>query len=382
MPMHEYRTQRIVLTAAAVIAVLSMVGCDLARLLRGSSPPPEPQRGLAVADLDIGTVEVVAEGLDVPWDIAFLPDGSLLVSERPGRLLLLTSDGNRQVLDVPEVHQVGEGGLMGLALHPDFGANRWLYVCLTTESEERRENRVERYRFYGGQLAERQIIIGGMPAASRHDGCRLGFGPDGNLYITMGDVGEQDLARDLGSLAGKILRLTADGSVPAENPFGTPVYSYGHRNPQGLVWDEEGRLWSTEHGRSGFKSGLDEINLIEAGKNYGWPVIEGDETAPGMEAPFLHSGPDYTWAPAGVAYWNGRLFFGGLRGEALYEVLISERGAASLRAHFHSDFGRIRAVRLGPDGMLYFSTSNRDHRARLREGDDKILRVDPIVFQR
>jgi len=380
--MHEYRTQRIILAVAAVIAVLSMVGCDLARSLRGSSPPPEPQRGLALADLEPGTVEVVAEGFEVPWDLAFLPDGSLLVSERPGRLVLLSADGTRRSLDVPDVRPVGEGGLMGLTLHPDFAVERWLYLCLTTESEKGRENRVERYRFDGEQLLERQIILAGLPAASRHDGCRLGFGPDGLLYVTMGDVGEEERAQELDSLAGKILRVTADGEVPPENPYGTPVYSYGHRNPQGLTWDDAGRLWSTEHGRSGLKSGLDEVNLIEAGQNYGWPLIEGDETAPGMRAPVLHSGPDYTWAPAGVTYWNGRLFFGGLRGEALYEAAISERGVTRLRAHFHSDYGRIRAVRMGPDGMLYFSTSNRDHRARSREGDDKILRVDPTLLRR
>ncbi len=230
-------------------------------------------------------------------------------------------------------------------------------------------------------LGERKVILDDIPAAHFHNGCRLAFGADGYLYVTTGDAGARDRAQDRRSYSGKILRVTDDGAVADGNPFNTAVYSYGHRNPQGLAWGEDGRLWSTEHGRSGLGSGFDEVNLIEAGGNYGWPVIQGDETQSGMTAPFLHSGADYTWAPGGAAYLDGRIFFGGLRGAALYEVWPLEEGRARLRAHFHDDFGRIREVAAGPDGMLYFTTSNRDGRGRARAGDDKILRVSPELFR-
>lgn len=340
--------------------------------------PPRQEAGLQRSDLPSGALTLVAEGLEVPWALAFLPDGGVLVAERPGRLVLLDGDERRRY-DVPDVRQVGEGGLMGLAPHPDFESNRLIYVCLTAAGARGLENRVERYRLEGG-LAERTVIIDGIPGARYHDGCRLSFGPDRLLYITTGDAGRSDAAQDRSSLAGKILRLTPEGDVPADNPFGTAVYSYGHRNPQGLTWDERGRLWSTEHGPSGGRSGFDELNLIEPGRNYGWPRIYGDGSAPGMQRPVLHAGAD-TWAPGGVAYWSGRVFFGGLRGESLYEARLAESGAPTLRRHFRGEFGRIRAVRMGPDGMLYFTTSNRDGRGRTRSGDDKIVRLDLRVFE-
>ena len=338
--------------------------------------PPAGQAGVDLPQLGRDAVDIVAEGLVVPWEIRFLPGGDILVSERPGRLVRIADDG-RRAYDVPDVRQVGEGGLMGLALHPRFAENDLIYVCFTTESEAGLENRVERYRLGADGLSDRRVILDAIPGASYHDGCRLEFGPDSLLYVTTGDAGDADRAQDRSSLAGKILRLTPDGRVPDANPFGTPVYSYGHRNPQGLVWDDEGRLWSTEHGRSGLQSGLDELNLVEAGRNYGWPVIQGSESRPEMVAPVLHSGPGYTWAPGGAAYLDGSVFFGGLRGAALYEAEVDREGSPQLRVHFHDDFGRIRAVRLGPDGMLYFTTSNRDGRGRVRSGDDRILRVDP-----
>jgi len=343
--------------------------------LRTESPPAE-FAGLSLAQAGGEIVEVVAEGLEVPWEIRFLPSGDMLVSERPGRLVRIADD-RRTVFDVPDVRQVGEGGLMGLALHPQFGDNGLIYVCFTSQSQAGLENRIERYRLGSDGLGQRRVILDGIPGASYHDGCRLEFGPDGLLYATTGDAGEPDRAQDRTSLAGKILRLTPEGQLPADNPFGTPVYSYGHRNPQGLTWDDDGRLWATEHGRSGLQSGLDELNRIDPGRNYGWPLIQGGQTRSDMVPPVLHSGPSYTWAPAGAAYSAGSVFFGGLRGEALYEAEIVRPGSPQLRVHFHGDFGRIRAVRLGPDGMLYFGTSNRDGRGRPRRSDDRILRVDP-----
>lgn len=322
--------------------------------------------------------EIVAENLAIPWEIAFLPDGDLLVTERPGTLKRIGKEG--RVYDIEGVEHVGEGGLLGMTLHPQFQENRWLYLYLTTKDESGLINRVDRYRFENDHLSEKKTIIDKIPGAAYHDGGRIVFGPDGYLYITTGDASRSNLAQDIDSLAGKILRLKDDGLIPPDNPFGNAVYSYGHRNPQGLAWDNKGRLWATEHGRSGILSGLDELNLIEKGKNYGWPVIQGDETRAGMELPVAQSGPDATWAPAGVAFLNGSLFFGGLRGESLYEAKILNENKVSLRVYFQQEFGRIRAVALGPDGYIYIATSNTDGRGEPRLNDDKIIKINPKVF--
>lgn len=373
----KIRPLRILIAVGVIVGAAYVFRGQLIGLVFRSAPPPAAHSGLSLAQIGQDAIETVAEGLEVPWEIRFLPEGEgILVPERPGRLVLLAGS-QRRTLDVPGVRHVGEGGLMGLALHPRFAENRRLFVCFTAEGAAGLENRVERFRFDGDALSERATLLDGIPGAGFHDGCRLEFGPDELLYVTTGDAGDSDRSQDLASLAGKILRITDTGGVPADNPYGTPVYSYGHRNPQGLAWDDRGRLWATEHGRSGMQSGLDELNLIERGLNYGWPVIQGNEERSGMVRPRLHSGPGYTWAPAGAAYVDGRIFFGGLRGEALYEAEIAGDGPPELRVHLHREFGRIRAVRLGPDGMLYFTTSNRDGRGRVRRGDDRLLRVDP-----
>lgn len=328
---------------------------------------------------EIKDVEVIAENLAIPWEIAFLPDGDMLITERPGTLKRIGKE--MRVYAIEGVEHIGEGGLLGLALHPRFKENHWIYIYLTAAAKNGLKNRVERYRLEDNRLSERKIIIDGIPGAKYHNGGRIAFGPDGYLYITTGDAGRSDLAQDTNSLAGKILRLADDGSIPPDNPFDNAVYSYGHRNSQGLAWDNKGRLWATEHGRSGILSGLDELNLIEKGKNYGWPVIQGDETKEGMEKPVVQSGPDETWAPAGIAFWKGRLFFGGLRGESLYEAEILAGGKIILRVHFRQDFGRIRAVALGPDGFLYITTSNTDGRGEPKTGDDKVIRINPKIFE-
>jgi len=213
---------------------------------------------------------------------------------------------------------------------------------------------VRKLRLEGKVLTDQTIIVGNIPGARYHDGGRLAFGPDGMLYITTGDATDSNLAQDTESLAGKILRVYDDGSVPEDNPFGNEMYSYGHRNPQGIVWDELGQLWATEHGRSGVRSGLDELNLIKAGQNYGWPDIEGDATADGKITPVLHSGANATWAPAGIVYWDASLFFAGLRGEALYEYNLVTK---EFKLHFREEFGRIRAVVMGPDDRIYWTLS-------------------------
>lgn len=334
---------------------------------------------------------VVASDLEVPWEIRFLPGGDLLVTERPGRVVRLSPDGEEVRSDpVAGVVSRSESGLMGMALHPDFSESRRLYLCFTTGSDGGLSNRVERFEYGPDGLSAGTPVVTGMRGAPFHDGCRLEFGPDGFLYVTMGDAGNDVDAQDTGSLNGKILRVDGDGNPAPGNPFGNEVHTYGHRNPQGLAFDASGRLWSTEHGPSGLSSGYDEVNLIIRGNNYGWPEIQGDETAPEMVGPAVHSGSDDTWAPAGAAWRDGALFFGGLRGEALYRVEISPEAlsptaqrAAELEVvpSFEGEYGRIRAVRTGPDGLLYFSTSNRDGRGNVREGDDRILSVDPSVLR-
>ncbi len=375
---------------ALIVGAAVVIGLGLQQVLRATLwAPGEPanlDRGRTSRSLEgADRPQVVATGLEVPWEIRFLPGGDLLVTERAGRLIRLAPDGTeRGSHTLPDVRATGEGGLMGLALHPDFAENRWIYVCFTTDLEGGLTNRVERYRLDEG-LSDRTPVVAGMPGARFHNGCRLEFGPDGHLWVTMGDATDAGLGQDPSSLAGSILRVTDAGEPAPGNPFGHEVFSYGHRNPQGLAFDERGRLWSTEHGRSGTRSGMDEVNLVESGRNYGWPTIEGGETAPDMVAPVVHSGPDVTWAPAGAAWAEGSVFFAGLRGAALYELPVGseevelDRLPSSLDVipHFHREYGRLRAVRIGPDGLLYFATSNRDGRGNPSREDDRILRVDP-----
>lgn len=322
--------------------------------------------------------EVVVEGLEIPWELAFLPGGDLLVTERPGRLLRIGAD--REAISVAGVVHRGEGGLLGLALHPQFTENGFIYLYLTTAEGGGLTNRVERYVLRDMTLSDRTLIIGGIPGAANHDGGRLAFGPDGLLYITTGDAGDERSAQDTASLAGKILRVQGDGSIPPDSPFGNAVYSYGHRNVQGLAWDEEGQLWATEHGRSGLLSGYDELNKIVKGGNYGWPDIEGDETRAGMTAPQLHSGASDTWAPSGMVSLREHLIFAGLRGEALYVADIAGGTAKELRAYFQNDYGRLRTVSVGPDGRLYALTNNRDGRGTPGATDDRLIRIDPAAF--
>lgn len=333
-------------------------------------PKTENSQNAAFPSKDIPAVSVVATGLEIPWALAFLPDGSILVTERPGRLRVIDKDGKlnpKPVTTLSDVKQIGEGGLLGLVIHPDFEKNHYLYLYYTySEKGSNTLNRVTRYKYEDNSLKEQSVILDKIPGSTFHDGGRIKFGPDKFLYITTGDAENPSQAQDKNSLAGKILRIKDDGIAE--------VYSYGHRNPQGITWDKDGKLWATEHGRSGALSGLDELNLIEPGKNYGWPTIQGDKKKDGMVTPVLNSGPDTTWAPAGVAFTNGSLYFGGLRGQTLYQFNIDTH---TLTEHFKGQFGRIRDVILGPDNMLYITTSNRDGRGSPSSDDDKIIRINP-----
>lgn len=376
-------------------AVWYFAGINLQRFFfqpRLSSTSNTTSPASTYSSLSTKTVQVIAENLNIPWEIVFLPDGDLLVTERPGQLVRIKG-GTHETILVNGVEHVGEGGLMGLVLHPDFETNNWLYLYLTTKTDSGLTNRVERYSYdqKANRLNDQKVILENIPGAFVHDGGRLAFGPDKKLYITTGDAGTEENAQDTNSLAGKILRLNDDGTIPTDNPFKNATYSYGHRNPQGLAWDEQGRLWATEHGPSGTGTGFDEVNLIEPGANYGWPTIQGDKAQSGMRTPIIQSGSEDTWAPGGLTIVSKTLFFVGLRGQALYSAEIVEDegqptisgvGLINVTEHFKEEYGRLRVVKTGPDGFLYLATSNRDGRGEINEGDDKIIRLSPEFLKK
>lgn len=325
-----------------------------------------------------GNITVIAENLQIPWEIVFLPENKILVTERPGTVKILTPDKTLKEYKIKEVFHYGEGGLLGAAKHPEFEKNRFVYLYLTYKKNGEILNKVNRYKLENDKLIFDKTIIDNIKGAIYHDGGRIQFGPDGYLYITTGDAGKPTLAQDTKNLSGKILRIKDDGSIPKDNPFGNAVYSYGHRNPQGLAWDKNGQLWITEHGPSGIQSGFDEINKIVKGGNYGWPEILGDEEKEGMIKPIVHSGADETWAPAGAVFYKDYLIFAGLRGSSLYRFNPKTK---EVKAFFKNQFGRLRAVVLGPDGYIYVSTSNTDGRGKPREGDDKIIKINPKLLE-
>ena len=336
------------------------------------------------------SIDVLIKGLDTPWAIDFAPDGRIFITERGGRIRVLERGHLRpdpwMTLDVASS---GEAGLLGLALDPRFAQNFFLYVAYTYRTASgKMQNRLVRLREDAksgkGQLDK--VLIDNVAAANNHDGGRVKFGPDGKLYWSMGDAQESPRAQTLSSLNGKILRLNPDGSTPKDNPFANSyVYSYGHRNPQGLAWQPRtGRLYATEHGPSGFQGCCrDEVNFIEPGKNYGWPEVRGDETREGMIPSVIHAGTSETWGPAGASFatrgpWAGSLLFTGLRGQTLYRLPLDPndpRKTGQLERHFSRRFGRLRDVVEGPDGNLYLLTSNRDGRGSPIEDDDRLIRL-------
>lgn len=342
------------------------------------------EEGTSRENRDVASPPIVAlaQGLSIPWALAFLPDGSIIFTEREGRVRLIDMRGQLltgPLLTLNDVATVGEGGLLGIAVHPRFADNRAVYLYYTARrGGETIVNRVVRYRLENNQLRAPSVILDNIPAGSNHDGGRIAFGPDGMLYITTGDAGVEANAQDTTSLAGKILRLQDDGTIPADNPFtGSPIWSYGHRNPQGLAWDRAGNLWATEHG----PSAKDEINRIEAGKNYGWPRGSGENVPPDTVAPVVHSGT-VTWAPSGAAILDNTLYFAGLRSQTLYALSLTQAGGVGeLRSLFIKEFGRLRSVTVGPDGALYLLTNNRDGRGLAQTRDDQIIRVQPQALR-
>lgn len=333
------------------------------------------------SNVDEPKVAVFAEGLKVPWAITFLPSGDLLVTEREGIVKFVAKNGitDPEIVAQIKVRQTFEGGLHGIALQPNFNTNKFVCLYYTYSGNSGNTlNRVSRFRFSDNKLVEEKIIVDEIPGASNHDGGRVKFGPDGFLYVTTGDAQEPSQAQDINSLAGKILRVDDEGNPAPGNSFGNRVYSYGHRNPEGISWDNDGNLWATEHGPSGAETGNDELNKIEIGRNYGWPVIRGKQTKEGMVTPVLESGRGNTCAPADIAYLDGYLYFTGLRSEALYRISVDNPN--NLETFFKSEFGRLREVAVGPNNMIYLTTSNHDDRGKPKAGDDKIIIINPKLL--
>jgi glucose/arabinose dehydrogenase len=308
----------------------------------------------------------LATGLDVPWDLAVLPDGNILVTLRDrAEVVRVASDGSvTAVATIADVAPAGEGGLLGIALSPRFATDGFVFLYYSVAQE----NRVVRYRYTGSGLVEPKPIVTGIPRASNHNGGRLRFGPDGRLYIGTGNSGNRDLAQDLDSLGGKILRVDADGGIPSDNPFGTAVYSYGHRNVQGLGWDAAGHLFASEFGQDTF----DELNLIRPGGNYGWPGAEGRTDSPGLVNPLLVWRPADA-SPSGIAVTpGGTVYVAALRGERVWSS-SGDGDKMTEPSVFLDGLGRVRAVEVSGEDLLVLT--NNTARGRPRSGDDRLIAV-------
>jgi len=330
-------------------------------------------------------VETIADNLTIPWSIDFAPDGRIFFTERTGDLRVI-QDGilNPEPVKILDVSGF-EGGLLGIALDPNFEENHHIYLYYTYNDFFSTYNKLSRFTESDNQLLDEVVLLDKIAGGAIHDGGRIKFGPDGMLYVTTGEAGITDIAQDLNSLGGKILRINSDGTIPDDNPFeNSPVYSYGHRNPQGLDWDPvTGKLVISEHGSSAH----DEVNVIEPGKNYGWPKVVGDETDPRYSSPILHTG-DETWAPSGASFynsnniieWENKYFIATLRGNHLrmLDLDIENNEVISSEALFQGEFGRLRDASVGPDGNLYILTSNQDGRGTPQTNDDRILRIVPM----
>lgn len=329
---------------------------------------------------------VIADNLRIPWSMDISEDGNIYFTERIGNVrkikggILLAEPVI--TLAEPFVSR-GEGGLLGLALDPDFNKNHYIYIMYSYREGNNIYSKVVRLLERGDQAMEDAIIIDKIPGGVIHNGGRIKIGPDGKLYITTGDSGTAALSQDITSLAGKILRLEKDGSIPIDNPYAdSPVFSLGLRNPQGLAWNADNLLYATDHG----DMAQDEINLIQPGANYGWPLVTGEDSTnnENSHSPIISSGNE-TWAPSGLAYinqgpWSGELLAAALRGSKLVAVTFNEDGtkAEAVSYWFENVFGRLRDVYQGKNGAIYILTNNRDGRGSTKENDDKIIRLIPL----
>lgn len=340
----------------------------------GSEPAPSSPTESATSaspDRPPRVVGTVATGLEVPWGIDFLPNGDAVVTERDSARVLRIAAGSHEVTElgvVDEAAPTSEGGLLGVAVSPDFESDRRIFLYVTTPED----NRIVTARLDGDRLGGTEAVLTGIPAGSTHDGGRLAFGPDGHLYASTGEVGDPDRAQDRDDLGGKILRITPDGSPAPGNPFDSPVWSYGHRNVQGLAWVGD-RLWASEFGQNAF----DELNRVEPGGNHGWPMVEGTGGGPDLVD------PQRVWAtdeasPSGLAHVDGSLWMAALRGSRLWRIPVTEAGTAGEpESFFVGEYGRMRTVVAAPDGSLWVTTSNHDGRGDPAAEDDRILRVLP-----
>jgi glucose/arabinose dehydrogenase len=380
--------------AAALAAAMGAMAAEKCELVKNGYGP----EGKTPVKL-----ETVVAGLEVPWGIAFLPRGDALVTERPGRLRLVPALTKRKAGDATKLPLVAtvavdadeEGGLLGIALHPQFERNRFFYLYMTVREEGRKSNRVERWRLaedLGSARFDRRIVEG-IPSAAYHDGGRIRFGPDGMLYVGTGDGRDPDRSQDRRTPGGKVLRLTPDGEVPKDNPVpGNPLYVLGVRNTQGFDWSG-GRFYVTDHGPSGelMRRGHDEVNLASPGANLGWPTIYGCQTHEGMVTPSL------SWQdavpPGGASFytgtaipdWRGSLLIGTLRSTHVHRVKFSAADPSVVDVHevyFQGQAGRLRDVVMGPDGAVYLTTSNCDGRGDCPRDGDKILRIIPSAARR
>lgn len=329
--------------------------------------------------------QVIAQNLYVPWALAISDEGDIYFTERSGALRVIREGIlNPQPLitfNTPPILQ-GEDGLLGIALDPNFSQNHYIYVMHSYQQNNQIFNRVVRLVENNDTATLDQILIDEIPGSVVHDGGRIKIGPDQKLYITTGDSGRTLLAQDLISLAGKILRINLDGTIPEDNPFpGSSIYTFGHRDPQGLAWNLDNIMYASEHGPAAH----DEINIIQPGANYGWPLIITNEaiTTTTIQQPLINS-EDVTWAPSGIAFitegpLKGHLLVATLRGQQLLDITLSEGGmeVLNITSHLVNEYGRLREVIQGPDGSLYITTSNRDGRGTPNSGDDKIIKFIP-----
>ncbi|WP_104135338.1 sorbosone dehydrogenase family protein [Cryobacterium sp. Y62] len=375
---------RAIVTASLVAVALAACSAEAPRTTPASSTPAQPTPTATATDEGqpapvhpVGEPVVIATGLQAPWSILRLPTGATLVSERDTtRVRELLPDGSlRDAGTVSAAQPSGEGGLLGLTFLADTaapGGAGWVYAYFSTASD----NRIERMPLAGSPgnhtLGAPTLVLDSIPRAGNHNGGRLAFGPDGLLYATVGDAGDTANSQDLDSLGGKILRMTPTGTAPEDNPFGTLVYSFGHRNPQGLAWDSRGQLWASEFGQNTW----DELNRIVPGGNYGWPLVEGQVGDPAYLDPERQWSTDEA-SPSGIAIVNDTIFLASLRGQRLWSIpILSASSTDTSTEWFVNGYGRLRDVVSGPAGTLWFVSNNTDGRGFPAEGDDRLYAVN------